>query len=245
MKHVEDDTFGTLRFVEISNEPWFIAADVCAALTLRDTTSALRMLEDDEKLNLRRSDTPHFPQGISARVQSVNVVCESGVYALIFQSNKPEARQYRRWITSEVLPAIRKHGGYLADTRTATQNARFAEMIKYREATDMLTLANDYEPSSDEAKRAFTRIQDMLLVKVTGMHAPEIRRTREIRTWKGKRGPTVADRKVAKNYLSEEELTQLAGYSDIVLGSIKVAYPAAGYSVEKFWATVADIMRRY
>lgn len=101
-----------LRTVVIDGEPWFVAADACAMLELRDTTSAMKMVDDDDKQNIRRSDTPHFFEGMAPQVQTFTAVNESGIYALIFQSNKDKARDVRRWVTREVLPAIRKTGSY-------------------------------------------------------------------------------------------------------------------------------------
>jgi prophage antirepressor-like protein len=101
-----------LRTLTIDSEPWFVAADACRMLDLRDTSSALKMVDDDDKRSLRRSDTPHFFTGIAPQVQMLTIVNESGMWALIFQSNKDQARKVRRWITTEVLPEIRRTGGY-------------------------------------------------------------------------------------------------------------------------------------
>lgn len=97
-----NEEFGEVRVVEIEGEPWFVAKDICDVLGLSNTSSAISLLDDDErsKFNLgRQGDT--------------NIVNESGLHALILNSRKPEARKIRKWITSEVLPTIRKHGGYL------------------------------------------------------------------------------------------------------------------------------------
>lgn len=107
-----------LRTVLVESEPWFVAADACRMLSLRDTTSAMKMVHDDDKRLLHRSDTPQLFEGIAAQVQVITVVNESGMYALIFQSNKDRARDVRRWVTSEVLPSIRKTGSYGAPVLT-------------------------------------------------------------------------------------------------------------------------------
>jgi prophage antirepressor-like protein len=73
------------------------------------------MVDDEDKKSLRRSDTPQFFEGVAPQVQFLTVVNESGLYAMIFQSNKPEAQHFRRWVTHEVLPTIRKtKGAYIA-----------------------------------------------------------------------------------------------------------------------------------
>lgn len=91
-----------VRIEMVIGEPWFVAADVCNAIGIGNPTEALRRLEDDEKSTLR----------ISEGGPERNIVSEAGLYSLILCSNKPEAREFKRWITHEVLPSIRKHGIY-------------------------------------------------------------------------------------------------------------------------------------
>ena len=104
LKLFENEEFGKVRVLEIENEPWFVAKDVCDILELSDPSVALKNLDEDErtKLNLGR-------QG------NTNLINESGLYALVVRSRKPEAKKFRKWITSEVLPSIRKHGVYMTD----------------------------------------------------------------------------------------------------------------------------------
>ena len=94
----------SVRIVMIDDEPWFIAADVCAALGCN--TEQTRRLDDDEK-GLHTVQTP-------GGNQEVTIINESGLYSLILTSRKPEAKKFKKWITSEVLPAIRKTGRYVA-----------------------------------------------------------------------------------------------------------------------------------
>jgi anti-repressor protein len=91
------------RVADIGGDPWWVAKDVCGALNIG--AEQIRRLDDDEK-GLRFTQTP-------GGIQEMAVISESGLYALIVRSNKPEAKKFRRWITSEVLPAIRKHGAYM------------------------------------------------------------------------------------------------------------------------------------
>ncbi len=91
--------------VEIIDEmPYFVAKDVCDILGLENNRKALMSIDADEKLTL--------PIVTAGQNRHVNCVNESGLYALIFQSRKPQAKAFRKWVTSEVLPAIRKHGKY-------------------------------------------------------------------------------------------------------------------------------------
>jgi prophage antirepressor-like protein len=99
----------TVRVITRDEAPWFVAADVCRALNLADVTSACRGLEDDERMTLH-NERSHSGQRGGA--QFFNVISESGLYALIFTSRKPEARRFRKWVTAEVLPALRQEGAY-------------------------------------------------------------------------------------------------------------------------------------
>lgn len=87
-------------------EPWFVLADVCAVLGIGNSSDVSRRLDDDEK-GVDKIDT-------LGGSQEVTVISESGLYAVILRSNKPEAKPFRRWVTGEVLPAIRKTGAYHA-----------------------------------------------------------------------------------------------------------------------------------
>ena len=107
----ENPEFGAVRTVMRDGEPWFVAADVCRTLEIANSTQALSRLDDDEKntlcLNEGIRDTAGNP--------NVNIVNEPGLYSLVLGSRKPEAKAFKRWITHEVIPAIRRHGLYAMD----------------------------------------------------------------------------------------------------------------------------------
>jgi prophage antirepressor-like protein len=107
-----------VRIVMRDGEPWFVATDVCRVLGLSYVTKTLERLDDDEK-GLNTIQTP-------GGEQQANIVSESGLYALIFTSRKAEARAFRKWVTAEVLPAIRKTGGYDALEALAAAQPRGA-----------------------------------------------------------------------------------------------------------------------
>lgn len=96
-----------VRSLQIKGEPWFVAADVAAVLEYRDAFNMARMLDEDER-GTRIVSTPSGPQDMT-------IISESGLYAAILKSRKPEAQRFRRWVTGEVLPSIRKTGGYRLD----------------------------------------------------------------------------------------------------------------------------------
>lgn len=91
--------------IDERGEPWFVAADVCAALEHSNVTQALKRLDDDEQALISS-------EGIHRGSDQVNVVNESGLYNLILGSRKSEAKRFKRWVTHEVLPSIRKTGSY-------------------------------------------------------------------------------------------------------------------------------------
>ena len=101
----ENEQFGTIRTITREGEPWFVATDVCRALDINQPTRACERLDEDEK----GVSSIHTPGG----AQELLVVNEPGLYTLVLGSRKPEAKAFKRWVTHEVIPAIRKHGGYL------------------------------------------------------------------------------------------------------------------------------------
>lgn len=117
----------------INNEPWFVAADVCQILELTNATMALSRLDEDErsKFNLGR-------QG------EANVINEFGLYNLVLSSRKPEAKSFKRWITHEVVPAIRKTGSY--QTPMSQEDIMIATLETQKEIKQRLNnVTNDVE----------------------------------------------------------------------------------------------------
>ena len=108
MKEVVTYTFNPtnqpVRVKTIDNNPWFVAKDVCDALQLTDVSMTMNRLDDDEKLTQTLL--------VSGQGRQMWLINESGLYNLIFQSRKPEAKAFRKWVTSEVLPSIRRTGRY-------------------------------------------------------------------------------------------------------------------------------------
>ena len=102
-----------VRTVDVDGEAWFVLKDVCEVLHLGTTAKVAERLDDDEK----GMNQIHTPGG----TQNVTVVNESGLYHVILRSDKPEAAPFRRWVTNDVLPAIRKTGSYNAPQLTRSQ----------------------------------------------------------------------------------------------------------------------------
>lgn len=97
----------TVRTVQMNGEPWWVLKDVCGVLDISNSRNISARLDDDEK-GVYLMDTP-------GGAQNMTIISESGLYATIMRSDKPQAKPFRKWVTSEVLPAIRKHGMYAID----------------------------------------------------------------------------------------------------------------------------------
>lgn len=118
-----------IRTLEISDIPYFVAADICEILDILDTSSALSRLEEDEKIILKDRDKLSA-LGTGAYVSQLALINESGLYNLVIRSDKPEAKPFRKWITSEVLPSIRKTGAYISPTATTDQLTKLTSTLE-------------------------------------------------------------------------------------------------------------------
>lgn len=132
----KNEKFGEVRTITIEGEPWFVATDVCKALELSNPTVTVGRLDEDErsKFNLGR-------QGEAA------IVNEYGLYTLVLGSRKKEAKEFKRWITHEVVPALRKHGGYILGEEHMDDEQLLAQAVlvaqrKLEERTAQLEAAN-------------------------------------------------------------------------------------------------------
>ena len=90
-----------MRVVERDGAPWFVVADVCKALEIGNPSQAIARLEDDEKMNTLISN-----EGVASGTSSMAFVNEPGLYSLVLGSRKPEAKVFKRWVTSEILPYV-------------------------------------------------------------------------------------------------------------------------------------------
>ena len=133
----EHEAFGQIRVIDRDGEPWFIAVDVCKALELGNSRQAIARLDDDEK-GVISIDTPGGPQEMS-------VINEPGLYSLVLGSRKPEAKAFKRWVTHEVLPAIRQNGYYALMPVETSQRALTPDDY-LRAATIVARCRNDRLP---------------------------------------------------------------------------------------------------
>lgn len=137
-----------------NGDPWFVAKDVCDILEISNPSDALKRLEYDERsrFNLGR-------QG------ETNIINEAGLYSLVLGSRKPEAREFKRWVTHEVLPSIRKHGAYM--TQQTLDKALTSPDFLIQLATKLKEEQEKVKALEPKAKAldAFTDVEDRLLVR--------------------------------------------------------------------------------
>ncbi|MFI3086796.1 BRO family protein [Streptococcus sp. 2022WUSS037] len=105
----KNEQFGQVQLVEINNEPWFVGKEIAEILAYKEPNKAIaRHVDEDDRMKHPIIDS-------LGRSQETYIINESGLYSLILKSKLPQAKQFKRWVTSEVLPSIRKHGAYLTD----------------------------------------------------------------------------------------------------------------------------------
>ena len=144
----ENKDFGKVRTVTLNGAPCFVAADICRALDIANSRDAVKRLDDDER-GVVSTDT-------LGGVQEMTVVNESGLYSLVLGSRKPEAKQFKRWITHEVIPTIRKTGGYVNNddlfVNTYLPNADDTTKALFRSTLETICTQNakleEYKPKA-------------------------------------------------------------------------------------------------
>lgn len=134
LKVFSNPEFGKIRTVEVNGEPRLVGKDVAQALGYSNPRDALAKHVDPEDKGVAKCDTP-------SGVQEMTIINESGLYSLVLSSKLPGAKKFRRWVTSEVLPAIRKTGQYTARPMTDYQ----MESIRVRKAQLLERLAKEYD----------------------------------------------------------------------------------------------------
>lgn len=115
-----------LRAILINGEPWFVAADVCSALDLGNVSLAVNGRADRVESGLDEDEKGIASVNTPSGEQQMLIINESGLYALIFKSRKPEAKKFKKWVTSEVLPTIRKTGSYTIPRNVITPEQKAA-----------------------------------------------------------------------------------------------------------------------
>ena len=170
--------FGEVRTLEINGEPWFVGKDVATALEYSDTNKAIAMhVDDDDKLNDKTASSLGQRGGW--------LINESGLYSLIMSSKMEKAKEVKRWVTSEVLPSIRKTGAYTVNT-SAEQWSRQLD-VEEKKADAMLLEAKAKQAAilleftklnlSPEANQALVACASELMTGVKALPLPEVEKT--------------------------------------------------------------------
>lgn len=169
----KNDTFGQVRILEKDNELWFVAKDVCDCLEIKNTTDALKRLDNDERsrFNLGR-------QG------ETNIVNEYGLYNLVLSSRKPEAKEFKRWITHDVIPAIRKTGSYSISIPKSLPEAlrAYANEVESHNATKAIVAQQEqqiaeFKPVKDYVDKILSSKSCLTITQIAadyGMSAQEL-----------------------------------------------------------------------
>lgn len=120
--------FGQVRTVEVDGEPWLVGKDVAEALGYKNPQEAVRTHVDDDDKGVSKILTP-------GGEQLVPIINESGLYSLVLSSKLPTAKKFKRWVTAEVLPSIRRHGGYIQGQKELTGEELMAKALLVAQKT--------------------------------------------------------------------------------------------------------------
>ena len=178
-----------VRTVDVDGEAWFVLKDVCEVLHLGTTAKVAERLDDDEK----GMNQIHTPGG----TQNVTVVNESGLYHVILRSDKPEAAPFRRWVTNDVLPAIRKTGSYNAPQLTRSQLLATALIAAHEELEEKDKQIETMKPKALFADAVSASSQSILvgeMAKLLSQNGIQMGQNR-LFSWLRENGYLIKDRK--------------------------------------------------
>lgn len=146
----QSEEFGTIRTVTIDNEPWFVGKDVAVALGYGEGKSPINAIANHVDVEDKGVTKMMTPGG----EQAVTIINESGLYSLVLSSKLESARRFKRWVTSEVLPAIRKTGGYIAGEKNMTDDELLAKalLVAQRKLTERTQQLETVNAKLEEAK---------------------------------------------------------------------------------------------
>lgn len=145
----KNEEFGEIRTIEVNNQPWFVGKDVADALGYSNTSKAIKdHVDEEDKQFFRGNETLGLK---SANNYGAVIINESGLYSLVLSSKLPTAKKFKRWVTSEVLPSIRKNGGYLTPEKVEEVLSNPDTIIK---------LATDLKEERAKRKEAENRLEE-------------------------------------------------------------------------------------
>ncbi len=140
-----------VRTVQINGETWFVLKDVCVVLGITDHKVVARRLEEDEVCQIPLTDS-------LGRTQETTVINESGLYNVILRSDKPEAKPFRKFVTSEVLPSIRKTGGYQTRAMTTAQMFALQAQVNLEQEQRLKALEEKTQATQETVQEAFSAL---------------------------------------------------------------------------------------
>lgn len=147
--------FGNVRIILQDNEPWFVAKDVCECLEINNSRQALSRLDADEKADVILND--------GSQNRNMNTVNEYGLYSLVLSSRKPEAKEFKRWITHDVLPSLRKYGTYSMNIPRTLPDALKAYASEIEAHNQTKALLEEQKPKVIFADAVSTSDTDILI----------------------------------------------------------------------------------
>lgn len=157
MKIFSNSDFGEVRTVTMDNEPWFVGKDVAEILGYSDTSDALkRHVDDEDKLTRGITD--------SGQSRNMYIINESGLYSLVLSSKMPSAKKFKRWVTTEILPSIRKTGFYMPDASALSPELKLMNAIVQQMNQDALSRLR-LEGEMREAKEEIQEIREVVEIK--------------------------------------------------------------------------------
>ncbi|MGM9600648.1 MAG: Bro-N domain-containing protein [Faecousia sp.] len=149
--------FGQVRTVTMNDEPWFVGKDVAQVLGYEKTADAVRKHTDPEDRGVAKMDTP-------GGVQEFAIINESGLYSLIFSSKLPDAKKFKKWVTSEVLPSIRKTGSYMAQPVSPAQLIAAQAQLLVDMEQKMLAIQNQTDAIQNQQAELAQRVDTAIKV---------------------------------------------------------------------------------
>lgn len=235
--------FGEVRVIEQNGEPWFVGKDVAEILGYSDTNKAVAMHVDDEDKKLNDKSSSSFGQ------RGAHLINESGLYSLILSSKLPQAKQFKRWVTSEVLPSIRKHGGYINGQESMTDEELLSKALimaqsKIEEKTRQIERMKPKEIFADAVTASHNSILVGELAKVLRQNGTEIGQNRLFEWLRGngylikRKGldwnmPTQMAMELGLFEIKETVITHADGHTS-VNKTVKVTGKGQQYFINKF-----------
>lgn len=149
-----NDEFGEIRTAIVNKEPMFCLMDICKSLEMKNPTMVAARLEDDEVTKL----------DLGGKNGETNFVSESGLYAVVLRSDKPNAKKFRKWVTSEVLPSIRKNGGYIAGQENLSDDELLekAVLVAQKKIAERDKLIKQLEVQTIEMNKAIAEMKPIV-----------------------------------------------------------------------------------